>query len=85
MNTPETSPKEKAQQLLRRFLVESGGYNAPEGPSLDPENYAIARNCAIACVDFIYHFMKDDDDLHDSAHFANSVWVDYYQRVLKEL
>ena len=86
MNTPIKLPKEKAQQLLCRFFVVSdGALDDPEGPTLDPETYAIARNCALTCIDFIYEFMKEDDELHDCAHFANSVWVDYYQRVLKEL
>jgi len=86
MNIPEISPKEKAQQLLRRFFVASdGAIDDTESPTLDPENYAIARNCALACIDFIYEFMKEDDDLHECASNANSVWVDYYQRVIKEL
>jgi hypothetical protein len=85
MNAPEITPAEKAQRLLRRFLAETGGYESPEGVTLSPENYAVAQNCAIACVDFIYEFMKDDDDLHECASNANSQWVDYYQRVLKEL
>jgi hypothetical protein len=86
MNIPEISPKEKAQQLLRRFFVVSdGALDDTESPTLDPENYAIARNCALACIDFIYEFMKEDDDLHECASNANSVWVDYYQRVIKEL
>jgi hypothetical protein len=82
MKVPTIPPKEKADQLLKSILRSMG---LKTHHQISIEEYLDARDCANAAIDAIFDFMKEDDDLHECAHFANSVWVDYYQKVRKEL
>jgi hypothetical protein len=82
MKVPTIPPKEKADQLLKSTLSAMG---LSANHQIAIEEYLDARQSANAAIDAIFDFMKEDDDLHECAHFANSVWVDYYQKVRKEL
>lgn len=82
MKTPSIPPKQKADQLIRSSLSAMG---LSANHQIAIEEYMDAQQAANAAIDAIFDFMKEDDDLHESAHFVNSVWVDYYQKVRKEL
>ena len=82
MTTPILTPKRKADEMIRSSL-RALGLNPNKQISI--ENYIDAQQAANASIDAIFAFMKEDDDLHESAHFANSIWVDYYMKVRKEL
>jgi hypothetical protein len=43
------------------------------------------RDCAMVCVDEIFEFMKMDDDYTETASNANSIWVNYFIEVKKQL
>jgi hypothetical protein len=82
MKTPSIPPKQKADQLIRSSLIALG---LSPYKQISIEAYIDAQQSANATIDAIFDFMKEDDDLHESAHFANSIWVDYYMKVRKEL
>ena len=82
MKTPSIPPKQKADQLILSAL-RALGLNPNQQIAI--EEYLDARQSANAAIDSIFDFMKEDDDLHDCAHFANSVWIDYYEKVRKAL
>jgi hypothetical protein len=79
------TPEEKSELILNKFIEIITQTPVKKGSSIAVEEYMTAKECAEACVDFIYDFMKDDDDLHECGHFANSRWVDYYVKVKKSL
>jgi hypothetical protein len=78
MGTPNITPKEKAVQLINEFLIVNG---VSPRHQISIEEYMNARECSKRCIDQILNFMKDDDDLHEDVHFANSIWIDFYQKV----
>ncbi len=82
MKTPSIPPKQKADQLIRSSLIALG---LSPYKQIAIEEYIDARQSANAAIDAIFDFMKEDDDMHECAHYANSVWVDYYMQVRKEL
>ena len=79
---PTLTPKRKADELIRSFLI-ALGFNPNKQISI--ENYIDAQQSANAAIDAIFAFMKEDDDMHESTHYANSIWIDYYEKVRKEL
>lgn len=64
------TPKEKAEELIRRFY----SIGAIE-----------CKQCALIAVDEIFEFMKMDDEYTETVSNANSKWVDYWLEVKKEI
>ena len=48
-------------------------------------SYELSKQCTLIAVDEILEFMKQDDELHNDVHFANSTWIPYYEEVKQEL
>ena len=44
-----------------------------------------AKQCSLVAVDEILEFMKMDDDYTETASNANSIWVNYFIEVKKEI
>jgi hypothetical protein len=44
-----------------------------------------AKQCAVKEVDGIFEFMRMDDEHSGTASNANSIWVNYYSQVKKEI
>jgi hypothetical protein len=66
-------PKDKAKELVDKFSI----------VGLQQRNEGLA--CALICVDEIFQFMKMDDDYTETASNANSIWVNYFIEVKKEI
>ncbi len=64
------TPKEKAEELIRRFY----SIGAIE-----------CKQCALIAVDEIFEFMKMDDEYTETVSNANSKWVNYYLEVKQEI
>jgi len=67
------TPKDKAKELVDKFTV----------VGLQQRNEGI--QCAVIAVDEILEFMKMDDDYTETASNANSIWVNYFNEVKKEI
>jgi hypothetical protein len=67
------TPKYKAKELVDKFTV----------VGLQQRNEGI--QCALIAVDEIFQFMKMDDDYTETASNANSIWVNYFNEVKKEI
>ncbi len=78
MKTPKITPKEKADQLINEFLIANG---VSPRHQIAIEEYMDAKECSNRCIDQILNFMKDDDELNEDVHYANSIWIDFYQKV----
>ncbi len=76
------SPKDKASELVWHF------YNRIEHKLSDqysPFEWNICVELTNKVVDEISEFMRTDDELHDSSHYANSNWTTYWNEVKKEI
>ena len=75
------TPKEKAKQLYNKFnphCLVKNFYG-------DDVEVASTKQSALIAVDEIFEFMKMDDEYTDTASNANSKWVQYWQKVKKEI
>lgn len=83
MNTTKThTPKEKAEQLVWHFYSKLEHTFNDEYSKYD---WNISIRCAMDVVDFIEGFMREDDDISDTCHYANSHWTNYWIEVRKKL
>jgi hypothetical protein len=75
-------PQERAEQLTWSF------YSKLEHTLNDEyskNDWNLSVSCAKDVVKAIMDFMKEDDEIHDSCHYANSPWANYWIEVNKEL
>lgn len=81
-NNISIRPKERAKQLTWSF------YNKLEhtlNEEYSKNDWNLCVSCAKDVVKEIQNFMKEDDDVHYSCHYANSPWTNYWIDVNKEL
>jgi hypothetical protein len=67
------TPQDKARELVEKFTL----------VGLQQRNEGI--QCALISVEEILQFMKMDDDYTETASNANSIWVNYFIEVKKEI
>jgi hypothetical protein len=80
--TPSKNPIERATDLVWSFYFKLE-HTFNDEYSINDWNICVS--CAKDVVKEIFDFMKEDDDLNDSCHYANSPWVNYWLEVEKEL
>lgn len=76
------TPKERAEQITWSF------YHKLEhtlNEEYSKNDWNLCVSCAKDIVKEIMNFMKEDDELNHSCHFANSPWSNYWFEVNKEL
>jgi hypothetical protein len=82
MKIPTKSSEEKANELVWHF------YSTMEHRLSDeysPFDWNICVELATKVVDEILEFMKNDDEIHEDTHFANSPWITYWYNVKDEI
>lgn len=75
---PTITPKEYSKELIKKFMGIENKYNQ----YLDLKQ---AKECASRSVDLIFDFMKMDDEYNGTSSNANSIWVNYFLSVKKEI
>jgi hypothetical protein len=80
------TPKEKAVLLVASMSFSKAKVADYEtGQMVDVPGNIFAKQCALIAVDEIFQFMKMDDDYTETASNANSIWVNYFIEVKKEI
>ena len=81
------TPKEKAQELIDKFSqVDTPNWDPISG-TIEQEQIGFysGKECALIAVDEIFEFMKMDDEYTETLSNANSIWVNYWVEVKKEI
>ena len=75
------TPKEKAEELVRSFMMikttKLSDYSKIYLPT--------AKECALRVVNEILNFMENDDKESDVCYWANSPTLNYWYEVKKEI
>lgn len=78
----ELKPKEKAKQLVKRFIK-------PTLNDFSDENFEQTKECALICVDEIIETKPLEKDYEDHGHRGRETWyndkTDYWLSVKKEI
>jgi hypothetical protein len=73
------SPEQMADKLVYDYYHTTEHWLNDEYSRVD---WKVAAVLATKQIDGILDFMKQDDDLHESCHYANSPWAKYWLDVV---
>ena len=76
------TPREKAQQLIGSVMFSKSQSNDFSDGTMKPIHY---KECALAIVNEIFQFMREDDDESQTAYWANHPKSNFWVEVEREI